>query len=91
MRRALSLGRRSCFENAMRAGERIVAEFGLGDAPATGTRPSLGAARRVFVRATGVYTMRARRIARRLPRNRTRAGGFDLPYRKIHRDKGNTP
>ena len=75
---------------AERRGKRV-ARNGLGDAPATGTRPSLGAARRVFVRAIGVYTMRARRIARRLPRNRTRAGGFDLPYRNIHRDKGNTP
>ena len=36
MRRALGLVRRSRFEDAMRAGERFVAEFGLGDAPATG-------------------------------------------------------
>lgn len=36
MRRALGLGRRSRFEDAMLAGERFVAEFGLGDTPATG-------------------------------------------------------
>ena len=36
MRRALSLTRYSRFEDAMRAGERFVAEFGLGEAPATG-------------------------------------------------------
>ncbi len=35
MRRVLRLDRRSRFEDAMRAGERFVAEFGLGDAPAT--------------------------------------------------------
>ena len=34
MRRALSLVRRSSFEEAMRAGERFVEEFGLGDVPA---------------------------------------------------------
>ena len=36
MRRALGLGRHSRFEDAMLAGERFVAEFGLGDTPATG-------------------------------------------------------
>ena len=36
MRRALGLNRRSCFEDAMLAGSRFVAEFGLGEAPATG-------------------------------------------------------
>ena len=35
MRRALGLTRHSRFEDAMRAGERFVSEFGLGDAPAT--------------------------------------------------------
>ena len=35
MRRALGLVRRSSFEDAMRAGERFAAEFGLGDAPAS--------------------------------------------------------
>ncbi len=35
MRRALGLTRRSRFEDAMRAGERFAAEFGLGDVPAT--------------------------------------------------------
>ena len=35
MRRALGLTRRSRFEDAMLAGERFVAEFGLGEAPAT--------------------------------------------------------
>ena len=35
MRRALGLARHSRFEDAMRAGERFVAEFGLGPAPAT--------------------------------------------------------
>ncbi len=35
MRRALGLTRHSRFEDAMRAGERFVAEFGLGQAPAT--------------------------------------------------------
>ena len=35
MRRALGLTRRSSFEDAMRAGERFVAEFGLGCAPAS--------------------------------------------------------
>lgn len=35
MRRALGLSRRSRFEDAMRAGERFAAEFGLGDVPAT--------------------------------------------------------
>ena len=34
LRRALGLTRRSRFEDAMRAGERFAAEFGLGDAPA---------------------------------------------------------
>ena len=34
MRRALGLVRRSSFEEAIRAGERFVAEFGLGDVPA---------------------------------------------------------
>ncbi len=34
MRRALGLVRRSGFEEAMHAGERFVAEFGLGDVPA---------------------------------------------------------
>ncbi len=34
MRRALGLTRRSRFEEAMRAGERFAAEFGLGDVPA---------------------------------------------------------
>lgn len=34
MRRALGLERRSSFEDAMNAGERFAAEFGLGDAPA---------------------------------------------------------
>ena len=34
MRRALGLVRRSSFEEAMRAGERFVAEFSLGDVPA---------------------------------------------------------
>ena len=36
MRRALGLTRHSRFEDAMLAGERFVAEFGLGEAPATG-------------------------------------------------------
>ena len=36
MRRALGLVRRSSFEEAMRAGERFAAEFGLGDVPALG-------------------------------------------------------
>ena len=36
MRRALGLARHSRFEDAMRAGERFVAEFGLGEAPAGG-------------------------------------------------------
>ena len=35
MRRALGLTRQSRFEDAMSAGERFVAEFGLGEAPAT--------------------------------------------------------
>ena len=35
MRRALGLSRRSSFEDAMLAGERFAAEFGLGDVPAT--------------------------------------------------------
>ncbi len=35
MRRTLGLSRRSSFEDAIRAGERFVAEFGLGDVPAT--------------------------------------------------------
>ena len=35
MRRALGLTRRSSFEDAMRAGERFVAGFGLGGTPAT--------------------------------------------------------
>ena len=35
MRRALGLTRRSSFEDAMRAGERFVSAFDLGDAPAT--------------------------------------------------------
>ena len=35
MRRTLGLFRRSSFEDAIRAGERFVAEFGLGDVPAT--------------------------------------------------------
>ena len=35
LRRALGLTRRSWFEEAMRAGERFAAEFGLGAAPAT--------------------------------------------------------
>ena len=35
LRRALGLTRRSRFEDAMRAGERFAAEFGLGAAPAT--------------------------------------------------------
>lgn len=35
MRRALGLTRRSSFEDAMRAGERFVAGFGLGGVPAT--------------------------------------------------------
>ena len=36
MRRVLSLTRHSRFEDAMLAGERFVAEFGLGETPATG-------------------------------------------------------
>ena len=36
MRRALGLTRRSRFEDAMLAGSRFVAEFGLGEVPATG-------------------------------------------------------
>ena len=36
MRRALGLTRHSRFEDAMLAGERFVAEFGLGETPATG-------------------------------------------------------
>ena len=36
MRRALGLTRRSRFEDAMRAGERFAAEFGLGETPAAG-------------------------------------------------------
>ena len=35
MRRSLGLARRSSYEDAIRAGERFVAEFGLGDVPAT--------------------------------------------------------
>ena len=35
MRRTLGLFRRSSFEEAIRAGERFAAEFGLGDVPAT--------------------------------------------------------
>ena len=38
MRRALGLTRQSRFEDAMRAGERLVAEFDLGAAPATRLR-----------------------------------------------------
>ena len=36
MRRALGLTRQSRFEDAMLAGERFIAEFGLGETPATG-------------------------------------------------------